>query len=626
MSTIRENTRKIFEYLLAVKNLTVPVDRDLSKYNPLWWGHQLPNTEGCYHLGTGKNKEAWLEVHKQNIPSPPEPSKVLTGWVIGDTKNPTQKPKFHESLSNGSETILFGDFEERSQAGEQWLADWESWSSQYMLKYKVHKIYGELFALNQSFQRDGESIELVWGHGLLTWYCQGQRIRRPLFVNRMELSFDPQNGIFYIVPSDKGTWLETDMLSGLEIPNAERFSAMERSVQEEGIDPWDEAVMEPLCREIAHTLSPNGKVNYSNNIEQSTVANFSGNPTIYNCPLLFVRSRTGRQWQMELKGILEAIDNGYPIPATIAALTSTDAIETFLGQDALDSREDWKPMGEEILFPLAANDDQREIVKRLAANYGVSVQGPPGTGKSHTIANLICHLLAHGKRVLVTSHTERALKVLANKIPKSVRSLCVSVTGGDAHSIKEIEQAIRAISENLSMDTGKLNKEIAVSKKDLQETRSKLASLRLQLKRAAESEHSVIHFDDKDRMPWEIAQWLKENEQEHNWLPDSITIDTHIPPEENIVKLYKLAGQLHRRDQEALMQIRPDTKILPNSVEFTKLVTAWTEEEVKTTGSAKSIEGWKCGDEFYEEIDLWVSLVAQALDKLKRFKAASWLK
>jgi putative protein kinase ArgK-like GTPase of G3E family len=40
------------------------------------------------------------------------------------------------------------------------------------------------------------------------------------------------------------------------------------------------------------------------------------------------------------------------------------------------------------------------------------VQGPPGTGKSHTIANLICHLLATGNKVLVTAQTKRALEVL----------------------------------------------------------------------------------------------------------------------------------------------------------------------------------------------------------------------
>jgi AAA domain len=67
-----------------------------------------------------------------------------------------------------------------------------------------------------------------------------------------------------------------------------------------------------------------------------------------------------------------------------------------------------------------------EIVERLCTHQDVLVQGPPGTGKSHTIANLICHLLATGPRILVTGHTPRALMVLKDKIPEQVADLCVS--------------------------------------------------------------------------------------------------------------------------------------------------------------------------------------------------------
>ena len=70
-----------------------------------------------------------------------------------------------------------------------------------------------------------------------------------------------------------------------------------------------------------------------------------------------------------------------------------------------------------LLFPLQFNDEQRQIVDRLSQQSGVVVQGPPGTGKSHTIANLVCHLLATGNRVLVTSHAPRALRILKDKIP-----------------------------------------------------------------------------------------------------------------------------------------------------------------------------------------------------------------
>ena len=59
-------------------------------------------------------------------------------------------------------------------------------------------------------------------------------------------------------------------------------------------------------------------------------------------------------------------------------------------------------------------------------------QGPPGTGKTHTIANLIGHLVGHGKRVLVTSQQEQALLVLRDKIPQSIRGPSAAMLGGSA--------------------------------------------------------------------------------------------------------------------------------------------------------------------------------------------------
>ena len=54
------------------------------------------------------------------------------------------------------------------------------------------------------------------------------------------------------------------------------------------------------------------------------------------------------------------------------------------------------PAPQEIYFPLPANREQRRIVEAISHRRGVLVQGPPGTGKSHTIANLVCHLLLVG--------------------------------------------------------------------------------------------------------------------------------------------------------------------------------------------------------------------------------------
>ncbi len=100
-----------------------------------------------------------------------------------------------------------------------------------------------------------------------------------------------------------------------------------------------------------------------------------------------------------------------------------------------------------------------EIARRLEIFNAVLVQGPPGTGKTHTIANLLGHLLAQGKSVLVTSHTPKALRVLREKVVEPLQPLCVSLLEDDSR--KQMESTIDAITERLSsLDERRLAREV----------------------------------------------------------------------------------------------------------------------------------------------------------------------
>lgn len=71
-------------------------------------------------------------------------------------------------------------------------------------------------------------------------------------------------------------------------------------------------------------------------------------------------------------------------------------------------------------FPLKSNVQQKKICDHVMENRLTVVWGPPGTGKSETISNLICHLIAHGKTVLVTSQQQKALEVVREKLRKNI--------------------------------------------------------------------------------------------------------------------------------------------------------------------------------------------------------------
>lgn len=80
---------------------------------------------------------------------------------------------------------------------------------------------------------------------------------------------------------------------------------------------------------------------------------------------------------------------------------------------------EWRdpPPETELYFPFRYD---RYQVRALSVidNRASIVQGPPGTGKSQTICNLICHLVARGKKVLFVSQKAQALKVVKDRLKK----------------------------------------------------------------------------------------------------------------------------------------------------------------------------------------------------------------
>ncbi len=66
--------------------------------------------------------------------------------------------------------------------------------------------------------------------------------------------------------------------------------------------------------------------------------------------------------------------------------------------------------------PLALSDTQEQVIKNIENNKFIAVQGPPGTGKSQTIVNLVAHLVANGKTVLVASRMDKAVDVVADRL------------------------------------------------------------------------------------------------------------------------------------------------------------------------------------------------------------------
>lgn len=71
------------------------------------------------------------------------------------------------------------------------------------------------------------------------------------------------------------------------------------------------------------------------------------------------------------------------------------------------------------IYPLPADDSQREVIRYALAGDSINCHAGPGTGKSQTVVNVAINLLMQGKRVCITSE-----KAAANEVVRDYLARC----------------------------------------------------------------------------------------------------------------------------------------------------------------------------------------------------------
>lgn len=172
------------------------------------------------------------------------------------------------------------------------------------------------------------------------------------------------------------------------------------------------------------------------------------------------------------------------------------------------------------------------IVQRLNRAAGVTVQGPPGTGKTHTIANVICHYLAIGKRVLVTSRGEKALEVLQEKIPEEIRALTVALLTSDREGIRQFQGSIETIQHRVSQINPELTRQdITRIQGSIDRAHSELITIDRKVDEIALQQLSTIEVDGVPMRAQALAELVLSGREWHGWFEDLITLaPEHVPP------------------------------------------------------------------------------------------------
>ena len=220
-----------------------------------------------------------------------------------------------------------------------------------------------------------------------------------------------------------------------------------------------------------------------------------------------------------------------------------------------------------------ANREQLEIAKQLARRDCVLVQGPPGTGKTHTIANLLGHLLAQGKRVLVTAHTPKALRVLRQKVVEPLQPLCISVLHNDKQSQEELQASVQKIHVRLSDDDRLLERDAQRLRGERKRILEALRDARQRLLDARQDEIRDVVFGGKSMRPIDAAKRVKQGVGKDDWIPSPVNLGESLPlSHAEVAALYQTNARVPLADERELAGKRPDLSTLPTPNEFRNIV------------------------------------------------------
>jgi len=473
----KEKYLQIFNYLKEFSKLRSNPVRDIdaqeTQYPEKIWLNDIPNDEifeNVVRSGFNAENDYWIRIKKPKEPTKPSFAKLppkLEKWVEPTSLlNEDDEPFLIETIQVDGNELNSEDFpglieELKGYVENKWIDDlleykekFKEYEFTFAYFEKLNNTYKQFFRIYNRSQQFGEEFELVIGVGLLNFQrkSNGERIFRHIITQVVDINFEYSQKDSQILVSpniESNLQIETDSILDLidqfdsqDIIEAER--AAENYIKEKEIDSiFNVGIVDDVLQLFAERVSSDGK--YISTIVKPTSTD--SKPTVTFSPAIILRKRNTRSFTALYSNILDNIQNEgdeVDIPSMddlIGEQNFTDNLGPEPNTDEQYSED------ETIYFPKEFNDEQIEIIEKARKHKKVLVQGPPGTGKSHTIANLICHLLANGKKVLITAYTKRALEVLKDKLPEEFRDLAVNLLSSDASSFQDLEKSVNSINE-----------------------------------------------------------------------------------------------------------------------------------------------------------------------------------
>ncbi|GKY99220.1 hypothetical protein MPSEU_000877400 [Mayamaea pseudoterrestris] len=441
----------------------------------------------------------------------------------------------------------------------------------FLDKYLVHlrtkayqttlePIYNALFEWTQLHQDHNQ--ELVWGLGHAHVERNGLYVSGPLLEVMVEVELASDGALLVRPREHTGVSLYRPVVTAIAnmFDSHAMLSQLHRTVAEMDcfvLSPGQPETYAYILKRMAVELAPTGSFRSSSTGDTKLLSR-QDQLTVSENWCLFARSKPSSVWARDATAFADKmlLPNAPQLPLATWSLThGPGAFEDRFEAHHLPPKPSgmfgWfystiSPIQSEVkpqerpLFPLPTSDAQDQIADLLMNKKypACVVEGPPGSGKTHSIANIMCAYLCQGKRVLATSKNAPALSVLRERLPPSVRDLCVDVSTSELTGMRQLQQTVERLANrvscaNVSVEMEKcalLKRSIARLKKEVLDIDAQIAMhsqhVRLLIGRRDGGDLVQLSQEMLDEAPWMmrvISKWqLQEFVALHKLVSDLI--------------------------------------------------------------------------------------------------------
>lgn len=535
--------------------------------------------EGLPDVVVGNNG-TWIKIKRQKNQQPPALPEELTKYQVTFSTTPSKSPTFSlekhrskieryvedrlrdkklvKSAEKDAEEDLFqvrlkedikNEIERLEKMFDVYLKEkYWPWWEKYEPFFKTNQLYNHFFHLRNTLTNSQGSTEeeLVLGYGVArtTLSVEGasKNYLYPILTQRVGIRFDEAFSEIEIYPINDEPSLEFDAFVKTALPNSikqeDHFhkALKQRQGTEENVYSfWEDSFFEDIIKRIPATLYEDGVFVKIRSEKEKIPSDVTF--TISDEWVIFQRKVQSHYIKKDIEALREVILKSTHFAEGVSAFVlppSNEKIDypevNFTGVSSRGENTRDPSKSKELYFPLPYNAEQEHIVRLLERGRGAVVQGPPGTGKTHTIVNILCHYLAQGKKVLITSHGPNALRVIRDKVPESIRSLAVTFLDDDSQSKNQFVNAIRHVQENLTkIDEHAYSLRIQNHRASLHRFYSDIASIDNEIEKIAREHFQEYLIQGKSHSAWEMTEWAIKGKNQYSWFSDSIDFEVHPP-------------------------------------------------------------------------------------------------